>query len=94
MYSFCRHNRFPDYVYKVFRNDLSRFNMNDTLIGSQTDLPRLRKGMVRGQFWAAYAPCDANYKDAVARTFEQIDVMKRIIQMHPEDLRLALSVQG
>ena len=51
------HNDFPYMIRGWFRNDLSDpgFNIQDLPIG-QTDLTRLRKGHVGGQFWSAYVP--------------------------------------
>lgn len=45
-------------------------------VWAQTDLPRLKRGMVGAQFWAAYVPCGAQYLDAVQLTLEQIDVIR------------------
>lgn len=88
------HNHFPDYVYQKLGNNLKTFDFNTTLVGSETDLPGLRTGLVGGQFWTAYSPCPSIFKDAVARTLEQIDVIKRIVKRYKDDLQLALSVDG
>lgn len=53
---------------------------------SQTDIPRLRAGLLGAQFWSAYVPCGAQYLDAVQMTLEQIDVIKRFIELHPKHL--------
>ena len=46
-----------------------------------TDLPRLRKGGVGAQFWAAYVPVESGKKGtAVRETLEQIDVIHRMVQ--------------
>ncbi len=41
----------------------------------QTDIPRLRKGHVGGQFWSVYIPADA--PRAVEMTLEEIDIVRR-----------------
>src|SRR6476646_6279183 len=58
-----------------------------------TDIPRLRQGMVGGQFWSIYVPGEA--KDSVyARIqLEEFDIARRFIAMYPNDLQLALSAQ-
>lgn len=62
---------------------------------SHTDLPRLRKGKLGAQFWVAYIRCaDTQYKDAVARTLEQIDVAKRVIAKYPNDLKYVTTADG
>lgn len=99
------HNDLPYKLFKYLDNQLSDFNFNSSLKDSerwnpptegksQTDLKRLQDGMVGGQFWAAYTPCETSFKDAVARTFEQIDVIKRLIDMNHESMQLVSSVQG
>lgn len=43
----------------------------------------------------AYIRCaDTQYKDAVARTLEQIDVAKRIIARYPDDLKYVTTSEG
>lgn len=89
----------------MLANNLSTFDFNQSLAtipawnppggrASQTDLPRLRAGLVGAQFWAAYANCSSNLKDAVSRTIEQIDLIKRIVQLNANDMQLVTSVAG
>ena len=52
-----------------------------------TDIPRLRKGGVGGQFWAAYV--DASSKAAVRETLEQIDLIHRMVKTYPDTFALA-----
>ncbi|KAF7157263.1 hypothetical protein CNMCM5623_001386 [Aspergillus felis] len=49
------HNDFPWMVRGHFLNDLSKGDLNHLTIG-QTDIARLRRGMVGGQFWSAFVP--------------------------------------
>lgn len=46
------------------------------------------------QFWAAYAPCEAQFKDAVQITLEQIDVIKRLTERYTPQLTLCTSAVG
>jgi membrane dipeptidase len=56
----------------------------------QTDLPRLRAGHVGGQLWSVFISGDT--KDGFAKTqLEQIALMRRVIEAHPEQLTLARS---
>lgn len=88
------HNDLPYNLYNVESNILENFDFDSNLAenekwqfdGSFTDLPRLRKGKLGGQFWVAYVGCVRNYKDAVERTLEQIDVIKRLVKRYPNDL--------
>jgi membrane dipeptidase len=56
----------------------------------QTDLPRMRAGHVGGQLWSVFISGDT--KDGFAKTqLEQIALMRRVIEAHPEQLTLARS---
>lgn len=46
------------------------------------------------QFWVAYVTCESNYKDAVELTLEQIDVIKRLVSLNPNDLKLVTTADG
>jgi len=88
------HNDLPWNLYNRESNQLGNFELDSNLqlndnwqiSSSHTDLPRLRLGKLSGQFWVAYVSCANNYKDAVERTIEQIDVIKRLVNKHPNDL--------
>ncbi len=61
-----------------------------------TDLPRLRRGGVGGQFWSVYVP--AGLGDEVgggfARTqLEQLDLARRMVARYPRDLALCWSAR-
>lgn len=45
----------------------------------QTDIPRLRKGHVGGQFWSLYIPADITGPEAVQATLDQIDIVQRFV---------------
>jgi hypothetical protein len=50
--------------------------------------------VVCSQFWAAYVPCEAQFRDAVQLTLEQIDVIRRLTQKYEPHLTLCLSASG
>src|ERR1700678_1558939 len=54
-----------------------------------TDIPRLRTGLVGGQFWSVFVPVEMNGFEAVQATLEQIDLVKRIAAKYPADFELA-----
>lgn len=54
-----------------------------------TDLPRLREGRLGAQFWSVYVPGDLPARDLLRVQLEQIDLARRIVALHPEDLALA-----
>jgi membrane dipeptidase len=57
-----------------------------------TDLPRLREGMVGAQFWSVYVPSGLSPLDAMRAQLEQIDIARRLIAKYPKDLGYAASV--
>jgi membrane dipeptidase len=54
-----------------------------------TDLPRLRRGAVAGQFWSVYVPTTLSGNDAVVATLEQIEFVHRLVERYPDTLALA-----
>lgn len=54
-----------------------------------TDIVRLRKGMLGGQFWSVYVSADLPGKEQVEKTLEQIDLVKSIVARYPETFALA-----
>ena len=58
-----------------------------------TDIERLRRGRVGGQFWSVYIDGEITGDEAVRRTIEQIDVVKRMIAAYPNDFRQAFTAK-
>ncbi|XP_050502350.1 dipeptidase 1 isoform X2 [Diabrotica virgifera virgifera] len=94
------HNDLPWNIRKFLHNKLKNFKFNEDLRNvspwstsawSHTDLVRLEQGHVAAQFWAAYVPCDSQYKDAVQLTLEQIDVIRRLTDQYNPRLTLCTS---
>ena len=55
---------------------------------SETDLPRMKRGMVSAQFWSVYVP--GELKSGFARTqLEQLDLARRMIARYPKELMFA-----
>jgi membrane dipeptidase len=71
--------------------DLRRLDLAAPVTGTHTDLPRLRRGGVGAQFWSVYVPGALQGEAAVATTLEQVDLVHRMIDRHPDDLELALT---
>lgn len=59
-----------------------------------TDLPRLRAGGLRGQFWSVFVPCSLRGADAVTATCEQVDAVWSMIEHYPEQLSLVTGADG
>ena len=54
-----------------------------------TDMARLHQGHVGAQFWSVFIDADIHGDEAIRRTIEQIDVVKRMAKAYPSDLALA-----
>ena len=52
-----------------------------------TDLARLRKGHIGGQFWSVYVPGEVRDSGYARIQLEQIDIMKRVMARYPKDLQ-------
>ena len=106
------HNDVPIQLRGRYRNMINGFDFRDTSRTSavagmdpdhafsrplHTDLVRLRQGRVGAQFWSVYVSAELAEPDAVRASLEQIDVTRRLIARHSEDLafvRTADEVKG
>lgn len=71
------------------RSDTSHIPSTNVPQPLMTDIPRLRAGRVGGQFWSVWVPSDLRGTEAVQQSLEQIDLVKRMVAMYPEDFQLA-----
>ena len=69
-------------VDRTARGDVVAYDLNRVHERSDTDIPRLREGMVGAQFWAAFQPTNAPHP--ARTTLEQIDLIRRIEEAHPD----------
>jgi membrane dipeptidase len=69
--------------------DLASADITGPVPKLMTDIPRLRKGGVGGQFWSVYVPSSMQGKDAVRATLEQIDIVHRMMQRWPQTFERA-----
>jgi len=58
---------------------------------THTDLPRLLRGGVGGQFWSVYVPAELQGEAAVVTTLEQIDLVRQLAARYPGALELAFT---
>lgn len=88
------HNDAPWAIRSRFANHLDDFDFNDTTgleKPMHTDLTRLRRGGVGGQFWSVWVPTDMTGGDSVVAVLEQIDLVHRLAARYPNDLEIALT---
>lgn len=90
------HNDLPWNLRKFVHNKIITLNLSalenvepwSTSRWSHTDIPRLRAGLLGAQFWSAYVPCQAQHLDAVQMTLEQIDVIRRLVDLNANHFAL------
>ena len=81
---FDGHNDLPWVIRidRAARGDVLAYDLSRVHEGADTDIPRLRQGMVGAQFWAAFQPTGAPHPSRTA--MEQIDLIRRIEEAHPD----------
>jgi membrane dipeptidase len=80
----CREHR----DYSVLGLDCEQDSARSAL---QTDIPKLHRGGVQGQFWSVWVHTDLEGTDSVQATLEQIDFIHRLIAAYPDDFERALT---
>jgi membrane dipeptidase len=70
--------------------DVAAYDLRKRTKG-HTDLERLKKGMIGGQFWSIYVPGEVKDSGYARIQMEQFDIARRFIAMYPDNLRLALN---
>ncbi len=84
------HNDLPWAVRQRADGDFARYEISQRLPFGHTDIPRLRAGGVRGQFWSVYVPVQYGDRGVACRTvLEQIDTVYRMIERYPDTFELA-----
>lgn len=86
------HNDLPWALRQSHGSDPHAVNLSTDLDGTtdlHTDIPRLKAGGVGGQFWSVYVPASLPPVEAAQATFEQIDVVRRMVAAHPGAFEMA-----
>ena len=89
------HNDLPWYIRSDFKQaplDVEAYDLRRPTSGN-TDLARLQRGMVGGQFWSVYVPGDYKGSGFARVQLEQIDIARRVIAKYPDVLQPALTAQ-
>lgn len=91
------HNDLPWEIHDRFAGKLSGVDLlsntatpaSADMPGLMTDIPRLRRGQVGGQFWSVWIPTEVQGPAAVELTLEQIDLVRNMVARYPKDLEMA-----
>ena len=74
-------------------HDVEAYDLRKKAVG-HTDLERLKKGMVGGQFWSIYIPGEIRDSGYARVQLEQIDIARQIIRKYPERFQWALTADA
>jgi membrane dipeptidase len=84
------HNDLPWVVRSKAAFSFEKHDLAKRLGHDHTDIPRLREGGVKGQFWSVYVPADLAKKGGAGRaTMEQIDIVYRMVERYPDAFEMA-----
>ena len=89
------HNDIPWQFRRRVNTDLGQLDLSTDLSllknPTQTDIPRLRHGLLGGQFWSVYVPINAygGTSEHVQQVIEQIDVVYRMTSMYADTFEMA-----
>ncbi|MDR3638424.1 MAG: dipeptidase [Isosphaeraceae bacterium] len=86
---FDGHNDLPWRLRSEGDVTFERIDIGKRLSAGQTDIPRMREGGLKAQFWSVYIPSE--HANPARTVTEQIDLVHRMIDRYPNDLALALS---
>jgi membrane dipeptidase len=68
---------------------LTKFDLSQRLDSGQTDIPRLREGGVKAQFWSVYIPSE--HPNPARTVTEQIDLVRRMVERYQNVFEMAYS---
>jgi membrane dipeptidase len=87
------HNDLPWYIREEVKDaprDVDAYDLRKPTSGN-TDISRLRKGMVGGQFWSVYVPGEVKDSGYARIQLKQIDIARRIFAKYPDVFTPALT---
>lgn len=84
---FDGHNDLPWHLRERGDVRFERIDLAQRLKSGQTDIPRLRAGGVKAQFWSVYIPSE--HPNPARTVTEQIDLVHRMVERYPNDFAMA-----
>ena len=84
------HNDLPWLIHEETGGDVAAFRLEreNTF---DTDIPRMREGLLGAQFWSVWIPGETAPADSRRLQLEQIDIARQIISSHSDTFELALT---
>jgi len=87
---FDGHNDLPWELRTKAASSFDRLDISQRCEQLNTDIPRLREGNVRAQFWSVYVPAEsAKDGTAYAKTLEQIELVHAMVKRYPDVFEMA-----
>jgi membrane dipeptidase len=81
------HNDLAEQIGAQVQGDLARYDLRRRREKGDTDIPRLREGLLGGQFWSVWIA--SGLKAPARAQLEQIDIARRVIAAYPDVFLLA-----
>lgn len=87
---FDGHNDLPWEIREKANSSFDALDISKDQPSIHTDIPRLRKGGLKAQFWSVYVPASHDTTgDALAQTLHQISIVKMMVKRYPEAFEFA-----
>ncbi len=87
------HNDLPNALRERAGLGISAVDLRRPQPDLQTDIPRLRAGLVGGQFWSVWVRPTLPELEALRTALEQLDVVHRLVAAYPDVFELALRAE-
>lgn len=86
---FDGHNDLPWRLRVAGDMDFGTLDLARRLPSGQTDIPRLREGGLKAQFWSVYIPSE--HPNPARTVLDQIDLVHRMCERYPETFAMAMT---
>jgi len=91
---FDGHNDLPWQVRRIGASSFKNLDIAEPQSGLHTDIPRLKTGGVKAQFWSVYVPVETSLQKASFQTtMEQIRLVHDMCELYPEIFEIALTTE-
>lgn len=87
---FDGHNDLPWRMRELVGGSFAKLDIAQRQSQLHTDIPKLRQGGIKAQFWSVYVPAETDVTgDALTKTLEQIEIAHAMFQRYPETFEQA-----
>ena len=87
---FDGHNDLPWEIRDKGKSSFAELDIAREQPALHTDIPRLRRGGLKAQFWSVYVPAEtAETGDALLQTMQQIEIVRAMLKRYPETFEQA-----